>query len=139
MYCPACGESQSYPEGTVRGARRYEKTAMALMFFTGMRGLTHLVLLLTSANVTEGLLFLAYVAVYTASLVGVYRGKAWGPQLLLGFVSMDSLFSLILLPRMIGDVYAVAQIAGGLTVNLILIYLAYKEYRRIRAPDGLNL
>ena len=139
MYCPACGESQSYPGGTVRGVRRYEKRAMALMFFTGVRGLAHLVLLLTSASVVEGFIFLAYVIAYTASLVGIYRGKAWGPQLLIGFVSMDTLFSLILLPQMIGDVYAVVQAAGGLTVNLLLIYLAYKEYRRIRAPDGLNL
>lgn len=139
MYCPACGESQSYPGDTVRGVRRYEKKTMALMFFTGIRGLTHLVLLLTSASVAEGFLFLAYVIAYTASLMGVYWEKAWGPQLLIGFVSMDSLFSLILLPRMIGDVYAVVQVAGGLTVNLLLIYLAYKEYRRIRAPDGLNL
>jgi len=139
MYCPACGESQSYPGGTVRKVRRYEKKAMALMFFTGMRGLAHLVLLLTSASVAEGLLFLAYIIAYTASLVGIYRGKIWGPQLLIGFVSMDSLFSLILLPQMIGDVYAVVQAAGGLTVNLLLIYLAYKEYLRIRAPDGLNL
>ena len=139
MYCPACGESQSYPGGTVRGVRRYEKRAMALMFFTGMRGLAHLVLLLTSASVVEGFIFLAYVIAYTASLVGIYRGKAWGPQLLIGFVSMDTLFSLILLPQMIGDVYAVVQAAGGLTVNLLLIYLAYKEYLRIRAPDGLNL
>jgi hypothetical protein len=136
MYCPACGESQSYPGGTVRGVRRYEKRAMALMFFTGVRGLAHLVLLLTSASVVEGFIFLAYVIAYTASLVGIYRGKAWGPQLLIGFVSVDTLFSLILLPQMIGDVYAVVQAAGGLTVNLLLIYLAYKEYRRIRAPDG---
>ena len=119
--------------------RRYEKRAMALMFFTGVRGLAHLVLLLTSASVAEGFIFLAYVIAYTASLVGVYRGKAWGPQLLIGFVSMDTLFSMILLPQMIGDVYAVVQAAGGLTVNLLLIYLAYKEYLRIRAPDGLNL
>ena len=109
------------------------------MVFTGMRGLAHLVLLLTSASLAEGLLFLAYVVVYTASLVGVYRGKAWGPQLLIGFVSIDSLFSLVLLSQLIGDVYAVVQAAGGLTVNLILIYLAYKEYLRIRAPDSLNL
>ena len=139
MYCPACGESQSYPGGTVRGVRRYEKRAMALMFFTGVRGLAHLVLLLTSASVAEGFIFLAYVIAYTASLVGVSRGKAWGPQLLIGFVSMDTLFSLILLPQIIGDVYAVVQATGGLTVNLLLIYLAYKEYLRIRAPDDLNL
>ena len=109
------------------------------MIFTGMRGMAHLVLLLTSASLAEGLLFLAYGIIYTASLVGVYRGKAWGSQLLLGFVSIDSLFSLFLLPQMIGDIYAVVQAAGGLTVNLILIYLAYKEYLRIRAPDGPNL
>jgi hypothetical protein len=139
MYCPACGESQSYPGGTVRGVTRYDKKAMALMFFTGMRGLAHLVLLLTSVSMAEGLLFLAYVIAYTTSLVGVYRGKAWGSKLLIGFVSIDSLFSLILLPQMIEDVYAVVQAAGGLTVNLLLIYLAYKEYLRIRAPDGLNL
>ncbi len=139
MYCPACGESQSYPGGTVREARRHEKKAMALMVFTGMRGMAHLVLLLTSASLAEGLLVLAYGIVYTASLVGVYRGKAWGSQLLLGFVSIDSLFSLVLLPQMIGDVYAIVQAAGGLIVNIILIYLAYKEYLRIRAPDGLNL
>lgn len=119
--------------------RRYEKRAMALMFFTGVRGLAHLVLLLTSSSVAEGFIFLAYVIAYTASLVGVYQGKAWGPQLLIGFVSMDTLFSLILLPQMIGDVYAVVQAAGGLTVNLLLIYLAYKEYMRIRAPDVPNL
>jgi hypothetical protein len=119
--------------------RRHEKKAMALMVFTGMRGMAHLVLLLTSASVAEGLLFLAYAIVYTASLIGVYRGKAWGSQLLLGFVSIDSLFSLVLLPQMIGDVYAIVQAAGGLIVNIILIYLAYKEYLRIRTPDALNL
>jgi hypothetical protein len=52
---------------------------------------------------------------------------------------MDFLFSLILLPQLIGDVYAVVQVAGGLTVNLLLIYLAYTEYRRIRVLDGINL
>jgi hypothetical protein len=112
---------------------------MVLMALTAIRGLTHLVLLLTSTSVTEGLLFLAYVVTYTASLAGVYQEKAWGPQLLIGFVSMDFLFSLILLPQLIGDVYAVGQAAGGLSVNLLLIYLAYTEYRRIRASDGVNL
>ena len=109
------------------------------MAFTGIRGLTHLVLLLTSVNVTEGVLFLTYVIAYIASLIGIYRKKSWGSQLLLGFVSMDSLFSLFLLPQMIGDVYAIGQAAGGLTVNLLLIYLAYKEYRKTLTPDDLNL
>lgn len=131
-HCPACGARQPSLDGQATGrARKYETKTIILMILLGIRLLSQTVLLLYSQSVVEGFVFLIYASAYAFSLLGIYRMKAWGPLVLMGFTAIDSLLSLLIISSVLGDAYALGEVLGSLIVNLLIIYLGYREYRKI--------
>lgn len=133
-HCPACGARQPSLDGQATGRdRKYETKTKILMILLGIRLASQTVLLLYSQSVEEGFVFLIYAGAYLISLLGIYRMKAWGPLVLMGFTALDSLLALFIISSGLGDVYALGQVLGSLIVNLLIIYLGYMEYRKVRS------
>ena len=101
--------------------KKFSTTAIVILMLLGLRIFGQIEAIMTSLNIGAIIMF----SVYLAAIIGIFGRKPWGDILCAVVGIMDIATTLMYTEG--------ASRVGAVVVDLLLVYLAFEDYRSIRA------
>ena len=93
--------------------------------------LTLLIIRIISQGVPSSLGDAVILSLYVISVVGVFMRKKWGALFTTVIALVDIFYALVSIPTA-NTAYNFGVLSGAFIYDLVLLFLAYKDYRAIR-------
>jgi hypothetical protein len=103
--------------------KRFNTITIILIVFLAIRAFMQIVLMFIQKDILLGVIFIFFATLYLVALLGVSLKRKFGSILTIIIAIIDLLFALVT-----GGGFGL----GAGVIDLILIFLGYKEYHQIK-------